>query len=98
MIKPTLVIAALLGATAGYAQAGQPGADWMPMDQVVRKLGEAGYGEIRSLKADDGRWEGKAVKDGRPVAVAIDPRSGGISELAKAEKDAWNDAREGEDD
>lgn len=87
MSKPTLLIVALLGMMMGYAQAGQPGADWMPMDQVIRKLGEAGYGEIRSLKADDGRWKGKAMKDGKPVAFSVDPRSGGITEMPKVEKD-----------
>lgn len=94
MIKPTILIAALLVANVGYAHAEQPGTDRLPIEQVVRKLGEAGYGEIRSLKADDGRWEGKAFKDGRPVAVAVDPRSGGISELARAE----NNARDEGDD
>lgn len=86
MLKRSLLITALLGAAAGHAHAGQPGTDWMPMDQVVRKLGDAGYGEVRSLKADDGRWQGKGVKDGRSVVFAVDPHNGGITEISKTDK------------
>lgn len=83
MKTPVLLALALLTGAAGTARAEQPGADWIPMDQAVRKLGEAGHGDVRSLKADDGRWEGKAVKDGKPVAVLIDPRSGAVTEKVK---------------
>lgn len=84
-MKRTIPLAIILLTGAAFnANAEQPGPDWIPMDQALRKLGEAGYGEIRSLKADDGRWEGKAVKDGKPVAVLVDPRSGAVAEEAKA--------------
>ena len=71
---PRLTAAALaLTLVAAPALAGQPGADWMPMDQVLRKLADAGYGAVQKIEADDGQWEGKAhqgrqgrVVHGRP--------------------------------
>lgn len=67
-------------AVAGPALADQPGKDWMSLEQAASKLAEAGYGNVRKLKADDGHWEAKAVKDGRAVEVKLDPHSGAITE------------------
>lgn len=40
-----------------------------------RKLEAAGYRQARDLKKGcDNVWHGKAVKDGRPVNVALSPR------------------------
>ncbi len=60
----------------------RPGPDWMPIEGAVRALEQAGYSGVRGLEADDGVWEGKAVKDGRSVKVKVDPRSGAVTERA----------------
>ena len=84
---PGLTAAALaLTLVAAPALAGQPGADWMPMDQVLRKLTDAGYGAVQKIEADDGQWEGKATKDGKVVSFKVDPKSGAVAEMAKGEK------------
>jgi hypothetical protein len=78
--------AAALTLVAAPALAGQPGADWMPMDQVLRKLADAGYGAFQKIEADDGQWEGKATKDGKVVSFIVDPKSGAVTEKVKGEK------------
>ena len=77
-----LVPAVLVGALCGpaIAESKGPGPDWMPQEQVVQKLAAAGYTGLTKLKADDGHWEGKAIKDGRIVEVKVDPHSGAVSE------------------
>lgn len=84
MKTSAMLAVVLVAGAAGTAYAEQPGPDWIPLDQAVRRLADAGYGDVRSLKADDGRWEGKAMKDGKSVAVMVDPRSGAVTEKAKS--------------
>jgi hypothetical protein len=75
-----LSLAAVLGlATMASASAELPGADWLTMDQAIEKLKAAGYISVSELEADDGRWEGKGVKDGKTLEFHLDPKSGAIS-------------------
>lgn len=75
----TAVFATMLIASAtGMARADQPGADWMPAEQVKQKLMQAGYSQITELKADDGRWEGEGVKNGQKMDFHADPKTGAI--------------------
>lgn len=84
---PGLTATALaLTFVAAPALAETPGADWMPMDQALRKLTDAGYGSVQKIKADDGQWEGKATKDGKVVSFKVDPKSGVVTEKVKGEK------------
>ncbi|GLK78992.1 PepSY domain-containing protein [Methylopila turkensis] len=79
-IASKLVLAAALAvAPVGAAFADTPGADWISMEQVTQKLKAAGYSSVAELEADDGRWEGKGVKDGRMMEFDVDPRTGAIS-------------------
>lgn len=58
------------------AIADQPGADWITKDQVIQKLKSIGYTDVRKLEADDGHWEGDAVKDDKTYEIHMDPKSG----------------------
>jgi uncharacterized membrane protein YkoI len=69
---------ALITGPVTYAFADQPGSDWMPREQVMKKLMEAGYTEISELEADDGHWEGEGVKGGKRVEFHVDANSGAI--------------------
>lgn len=69
---------AIIVGPASHALADEPGADWMPIDQVVQKLMAAGYTNISEIEADDGRWEGKGMKNGQKMEVHVDPRTGAI--------------------
>jgi hypothetical protein len=68
-----------LGIAPAFADHDMPGADWMPKEQVTKKLEDAGYSSITGLKADDGHWEGKGVKNGKITEFHVDPRSGAIT-------------------
>lgn len=75
----TLVLALALSAGAvGSSRADTPGADWMPADQVKRKLMAAGYTSITEFEADDGHWEGEGVKNGMKMQFHADPKTGAI--------------------
>jgi hypothetical protein len=74
-----LAIALPLAAAPMAALADKPGPDWMPFEQVVQKIKEAGYTEISELQADDGRWEGEGVKNGQEMEFHADPRTGVIT-------------------
>lgn len=71
-----LVAGGLLLGTAAYAD--QPGADWMPADQVKQKLMAGGYSSITEFEADDGHWEGEGVKNGKKMQFHADPKTGAI--------------------
>ena len=70
---------ALAAAVPALADNDQPGADWLPKDQVVQKVEAAGYSSVTGLKADDGYWEGKGVKNGVITEFHVDPHSGAIT-------------------
>ncbi|HET6388553.1 PepSY domain-containing protein [Hyphomicrobium sp.] len=76
----SLILAAFL-ATGGIALAGDdvPGADWMPKEEVIKKVEAAGYSNVTGVHADDGYWEGKGVKNGKIMEFHVDPRSGAIT-------------------
>ncbi len=77
---PVLLLASVivLGVTNVTLADEQPGQNWMGKDQVTQKLSAAGYSYITGLKADDGRWEGRAVHDGRIVKFRADPETGTV--------------------
>ena len=81
MSKFTAVVVAAVLATGSLdtAMADQPGADWMPAQQVIEKALKAGYTEVTKLEADDGRWEGEGIKNGQKMEFHADPRTGAIN-------------------
>ncbi|MDR6663272.1 PepSY domain-containing protein [Tardiphaga robiniae] len=67
----------LMGAFT-IARADHPGPDWMPMEQVIAKVLQSGYSLISKLEADDGRWEGEGIKNGKKMDFHADPKTGVI--------------------
>jgi hypothetical protein len=67
----------LVGGAAG-AWADQPGRDWMSKDAVKQQMERQGYSGIL-MEADDGHWEGEAIKDGRIVEFHADAHTGKIT-------------------
>jgi hypothetical protein len=74
-----VLAAALLAGGSLTAKADQPGSDWMPAERVKQKVMQSGYSQVTKLKADDGRWEGEGVKDGRKMDFRADPKTGQIT-------------------
>jgi Peptidase propeptide and YPEB domain len=81
MNKISTVAFALVLSAAGVdlAKADQPGADWMPAQQVIEQVLKSGYAQITQLEADDGRWEGEGIKNGQKMDFHADPRTGVIT-------------------
>ncbi len=49
------------------------GANSFTEDQAMERITEAGYADVTGLMLDDkGVWQAKAMKDGKPVTVALD--------------------------
>lgn len=49
------------------------GANSFTEEQARDRMIEAGYADVTELKLDDkGVWQGKAMKDGKSVAVSLD--------------------------
>ena len=49
------------------------GANSFTEDQAKERITEAGYADVTGLTLDDkGVWQGKAMRDGKAVAVALD--------------------------
>jgi len=72
------VACALAVGFAPVALADQPGADWISKADLKSHMEAAGYSAI-VVGADDGHWEGEAVKDGRIVEFHADPHTGKIT-------------------
>ena len=75
-----MAVALVLGSLAlvSAANADQPGPDWIPMEQVKAKALQSGYTQVTKLEADDGRWEGKGIKNGQKMEFHADPKTGAI--------------------
>jgi hypothetical protein len=85
MIRAISLASALLLGAATLACAEMPGPDWMSKDALMKQMESQGYSAI-VLKADDGRWEGQAIKDGKIIEFNADPHTGVITkELKNAE-------------
>lgn len=78
-MKSILLAAAILTGVSTLASADMPGKDWMTMEQVIQKLKSMGYTSVVKLEADDGQWEGNAVKDGKTYKVHVDPHTGALT-------------------
>lgn len=78
-MKLSLILAtsAALVLGSGVALADQPGKDWMSKAEVMKKMQAQGYSGIL-IEADDGHWEGEAIKDGRIVEFDADAHTGRI--------------------
>lgn len=78
-----IAVAALLGALAsGAAHADQPGRNWINSTRVIHMLEVKGYRVIK-IEADDGHWEGEAVRRGATFDFHVDPHSGRITMLER---------------
>jgi len=61
------------------ANADRPGPDWMPIQQVIEQVLKSGYTQVTKIEADDGRWEGEGIKNGKRMDFHADPKTGIIT-------------------
>lgn len=73
------VLALTLLTTTTVARADKPGPDWMPAEKVIEKILQSGYSQVTKIEADDGRWEGEGIKNGKKMDFHADPKTGAIT-------------------
>jgi len=79
MNKAVVLVLAVLATTVA-ARADKPGPDWMPAEKVIEKILQAGYSQVTKIEADDGRWEGEGIKNGKKMEFHADPKTGVITQ------------------
>lgn len=77
--------AALFSTTAAFAD--KAGADWMPKEKVVQKLAAHGLTGVSGMDADDGHWEGDAIRNGKIVEFHADAHTGKLINVKPKHKD-----------
>lgn len=78
-IAPAVLAVVLSAGSATFAYADLPGADWLPIQQVIEKALKSGFTLVSKIEADDGRWEGEGIKDGQKMKFHADPKTGEIT-------------------
>jgi hypothetical protein len=74
----------LLGSLIVGAQllpAADPPANGLGIHKILEVLNQAGYRDVTEISYDDGRWEVEALKDAKPVGIALHPGSGEILQV-----------------
>lgn len=57
----------------------QAGPGWMSIPEAVARLRGLGYSSISKIKADDGHYEGKGIKDGQVYEFHLNPHTGALT-------------------
>jgi hypothetical protein len=78
-LAPVAFALALSMGSLNPARADRPGPDWMPAQQVIEQILKAGYTQVTKIEADDGRWEGEGIKNGKRMDFHADPKTGVIT-------------------
>lgn len=82
MMKPLLVLAVAGLALASPAFADMPGRDWISSAKVSAMLAKRGY-RVTKIEADDGHWEGEAVRKAMRYDFHVDPHSGQVTKMER---------------
>lgn len=72
--------AALVTPAFAPAFADVPGANWIDSAKVTAMLAKQGY-RVTKIEADDGHWEGEAIKENARFDFHVDPHSGRITKM-----------------
>jgi hypothetical protein len=82
MFRFAPVVAVVALAIAVPAQADQPGRNWISSAKVTKLLAQRGY-RVTKIEADDGHWEGEAVRHRLRYEFHVDPHNGRITKLER---------------
>ena len=82
MIKTLFVAAIAIVGFGTPALADMPGRDWIAGARVKAMLAKRGY-RVTRIEADDGRWEGEAVRRQARYEFHVDPHSGRVTTLER---------------
>ena len=82
MIRKLLIVAVLASGISTPALADVPGRNWISSAKVTAMLAKRGY-RVTKIEADDGHWEGDAVRRGLKYEFLVDPRSGQVTKMKR---------------
>jgi len=82
MIRKLLIVAVLASGISTPALADVPGRNWISSAKVTAMLAKRGY-RVTKIEADDGHWEGDAVRRGLKYEFHVDPRSGQVTKMKR---------------
>lgn len=82
MIRKLLIIAALAAGTSAPTLADVPGREWISSAKVTAMLAKRGY-RVTKIEADDGHWEGDAVRRGLKYEFHVDPHNGRVTKMER---------------
>lgn len=82
MIRKLLIVAVLASGISPPALADVPGRNWISSAKVTAMLAKRGY-RVTKIEADDGHWEGDAVRRGLKYEFHVDPRSGQVTKMKR---------------
>ncbi len=82
MRKIVLAAFALATLSAAPALADEPGRGWISAARVTGMLAKRGY-KVTKIDADDGHWEGEAMRGPRKYEFHVDPHNGAVTKLER---------------
>lgn len=91
----TSTLCALLLGISGVALAQKTRSSEMTSGTVTEKLQAAGYTNVHDVEREGSHFDADAMKDGRPVHLHVDARTGAIEAVANEnEEDEKQEAHE----
>lgn len=82
-MKHTMVVMLALSALSPTpAFADVPGKGWISREKASAGLAKRGY-NVTKIEADDGHWEGEAVRKGIRYEFHVNPKTGQITKLER---------------
>lgn len=82
MIQKLLIAAVAIAGIGTPALADVPGKTWIGSAKVKAMLAKRGY-RVTKIEADDGHWEGEAVRRNARYEFHVDPHSGQVTKLER---------------
>ena len=82
MIRKMLIAAVVATGLSTPTLADVPGRNWISSAKVAAMLAKRGY-RVTKIEADDGHWEGDAVRRGLKYEFHVDPRSGQVTKMKR---------------
>jgi len=82
MIRKLLIVALVTTGLSTTALADVPGRNWISSAKVSAMLAKRGY-RVTKIEADDGHWEGDAVRKGLKYEFHVDPHSGRVTKMER---------------
>ena len=81
-MKLSAMLAVAVLSLGSPALADMPGRDWISSAKASKILAKRGY-KVMKIEADDGHWEGEAMRRGMKYEFHVDPHSGAVTKMER---------------